>query len=113
MLFEIVSGNPLDRIKGPITLVEIELAAVKTLSDSTRILGRLGTIAERMPTTSSALSDGLRATEVLLPSILDLSDCDVEEDTSINVVGLVVKRAVRSRRKRSCKIVQYEFSSPK
>ena len=87
------------------TLVDIELAAVKTLSDSTRIFGRLGTIADSIPTTSSALSVGLLTTEVLLPSALDFSGCDAEDDTSMNVVGLVVKRAVRSRRKRSYEIM--------
>lgn len=44
MLLEIVSGKAFERIEGPITFVEIAPAAVKTRSDSTRILGKLGTM---------------------------------------------------------------------
>lgn len=99
MFLVIVSGNPLDRIEGPITLVEMAVAAISTLSASTRILGRLGTIVDKMPTTSSALSAGLRATELCCSVDFVLLGCELE--VSVNEVGLVVNRAVRSRRNRS------------
>lgn len=58
MLLDTLSGNPFDRMVGPRTFVEMVVAAVRTLSGSTRILGRLGMIVARIPTTSSALSAG-------------------------------------------------------
>lgn len=96
-LLEIVSGNDFERIDGPITFVDIAPAAVKTRSDSTRILGRFGTIWDRMPTISSALSAGVTRR---LSLAFDWLFCEVD-DPSEKDAGLVVKIAVSSRRKRS------------
>lgn len=54
-LTETFSGYAFDRIVGPITLVDIVLAATRTLSGSTKILGKFGIIVARISTTSSAL----------------------------------------------------------
>lgn len=97
VVFEIVSGKAFERIEGPITFVEMAPAAVKTRSDSTRILGRLGTMLDNTPTTSSALSVG----DINRCSLgLDLSDCEADTP-SVKDVGLVVKRAVSNRKNRS------------
>lgn len=53
----IVSGKLLERKAGPMTLVEMVPAADSTRSDSTNILGRLGTIDARIATTSSGPSE--------------------------------------------------------
>lgn len=97
VFLEMVSGKAFERIDGPITLVEIAPAAVKTRSCSTRILGRLGTMLDNVPTTSSALSVGdMRR----FSPAFDFSDWEVDAP-SVNDTGLVVKMAVSSRRKRS------------
>jgi hypothetical protein len=101
VFLDIVSGNPFERMDGPITLTDIALAAVKTRSDSTRIFGRLGTMVASMPTTSSALSAGLLMVGVRRSSDFDFSD-DEFPDVSVKEVGRVVKRAVSNLRKRSC-----------
>ena len=80
------------------TLVDMAAAAVRTRSDSTKIFGRFGTIVERIPTTSSALSAGEGD---FRSSGLTFSGCE-EEDVSVNDMGRVVNRAVSNRRKRSC-----------
>jgi hypothetical protein len=49
------SGYDFDRNVGPITLVDIILAAARTLSGSTRILGKFGAIVARIPIMSSDL----------------------------------------------------------
>ena len=55
MLLDTFSGNDFALNVGPITLVEIVLAALSTRSGSTRILGRLAAMLARIWTTSSDL----------------------------------------------------------
>jgi hypothetical protein len=86
VLFETFSGYDLDLKVGPITLMEMVFAADKTRSGSTRILGRLGAIVANMPTTSSDF-------------VVERSS--LSGKFSRNPIGLVVKIAVSSRRKRS------------
>jgi len=81
------SGNDFDLKVGPITLVEMVVAAVRTLSGSTRILGRFGAMSARMLTISSAR--------------LGVDRSSFSELASRKPMGLVVNIAVRSRRNKS------------
>ena len=102
MLLDTVSGNPFDRIVGPRTFVDIVVAAVRTLSGSTRIFGSLGMIDAKIPMTSSALSAGATSDCAQGLSLLGFSPPGVVgEALSVKATGRVVKRAVNSRRKRS------------
>ena len=99
-----MSGNAFDRRVGPITLAEMAVAAVRMRSFSTRILGRFGTMPDRIPTTSSARSPGgLTVEDWRDISLNRFSETARDEPVvvSAKLVGLVVKIAVRSRRKRS------------
>jgi len=90
VLFEMFSGNDLDLNVGPMTLTDIVFTADRTRSGSNKIFGRFGAIVAKIVTISSAL--------VVVRG-------DVEPFSgglSRNPIGLVVKIAVRSRRKRSC-----------
>lgn len=60
-------------------------------------------IAASMPTTSSALSAGVASAGFRASSPFDFSPRFVDGEGSVKVMGRVVKRAVRSLRKRSCK----------
>lgn len=106
MFLETVSGKAFERRVGPMTFVEMAVAAVRTRSFSTRILGRLGTMLERIPTTSSARSLGGLTVEEdwrdISPS--RFSEPVVLDDPvvlSAKLVGRVVKMAVSSRRNKS------------
>jgi len=103
VLFETVSGKDFDRRVGPMTLAEMAVAAVRIRSFSTRILGRLGTIVDKMPTTSSARSPGsLIAVDACREcSLVLFSEAVDDAVVSVKLVGLVVNMAVRSRRNRS------------
>src|SRR3569833_910154 len=100
-LLEIESGNVLARSAGPITLVDIVAAACSTRSVSTNTLGRLGTMAASIPTTSSALSEGVLFCGVRRDNSLPLGFSDWEDEVSAKLRGRVVKRAVKSRRNKS------------
>lgn len=101
MFLDTVSGNDLDRNVGPMTLAEMAAAAARMRSFSTRILGRLGTIVERIPTTSSALSFGSLAMEDFRDSTRRFSERLLEFAASAKLVGRVVKIAVSNRRNKS------------
>jgi hypothetical protein len=101
MVPETVSGKDLERRAGPITFVEMAVAAVSTRSFSTRILGRLGTMLERMPTTSSARSAGSRTAEAGVAESLGRFSETVDVPEMSKLVGRVVKMAVRRRRNKS------------
>lgn len=84
------------------TLVDIAVAAVRTRSGSTRILGRSGTMAARIPTTSSVRSAGVFAgTNRRDKSLLFFSVCVVIIVGSA-MLGRVVNMAVSSLINRSC-----------
>jgi len=83
------------------TLADIAVAAAKIRSFSTRIFGRFGTIVDKIPTTSSALSPGSLAMDACRDSRVRFSDKLNVPVVSAKLVGRVVNIAVRSRRNRS------------
>jgi len=102
MVCETVSGKDLERRAGPMTLVEMAVAAVRTRSFSTRILGRFGTMADRTPTTSSARSAGsLIVADVTCWKSFGRFSERFDGAEMSKLAGRVVKMAVRSRRNRS------------
>jgi hypothetical protein len=104
VLEETESGNVLERKVGPITLEDIVAAAERTRSGSRRIFGRLGTMEARIATTSSDLSiapgNVPRRSSSPLTNLFPEVPFELLESVK---VGLVVKRAVISLKKRSYK----------
>jgi hypothetical protein len=101
MVLETVSGKDLERSAGPMTLVEMAVAAARIRSFSTRILGRFGTMVDKMPTTSSARSAGnLTAIDCVGGSLGRFSE-RLEDPELSKLAGRAVKMAVRRRKNKS------------
>jgi hypothetical protein len=95
------SGKSFDLMMGEMMLVDMAVAAARIRSESTKTVGRLGTITARMETISS------ERTELLCfpgeapsegRSLVSFIACEV---SWVNAIGLEVNVAVKTRMKRS------------